>query len=207
MNEDIINLSAKEIQELDKKQEQVMKDLDLSPQQQKDWSRVFSGTPNELPVGVPFKFVDYYTRVVEENTDMNHIVMVTDQGTECSLSSLTRLCLTGDRAEAPLFKPSRKGSSLEAYAVLQGVQSISPELSSWFMKNNVAREKQAYALVSSGKSFEAVATEVLTYFPNEDDNNTIDNNPEAIRDINAQPASVRQGLCEPRESYIVTFAK
>lgn len=206
MNQDLIKASAERVKEIKAKTAKAMEELNLTPEQLKQWTDLYSGSANELPTDKPFKFVDFRTVVVEENTAMNHIVMTTDTGHECSLSSLTRLCLVGESAKDPMFKPSKKSSKIKEFGILRGTKSISPELSSWFNANKVNREQQAEALILSEQSFMATATEVLTYFPNEENRNTVSTEGNAIAELNAQPASVRIAMCDPKEAYVVTFA-
>lgn len=206
MNQDLIKASAERVKEIKAKTAKAMEELNLTSEQLKQWTDLYNGSANELPTDKPFKFVDFRTVVVEENTAMNHIVMITDSGEECSLSSLTRLCLSGKAAENPMFKPSKKTSKIKEYAVLRGTKSISPELSNWFNANKVNRQQQAEALILSEKKFMATATEVLTYFPSVENRNTISSEGNEIAELNALPASVRIAMCDPKEAYIVTFA-
>ena len=206
MNQDLIKASEEKVKEVKELMTVIMDGLNLSPERLEQWTNLYSGSANELPTDKPFKFVSAKLVEVEDNTDMNHIVMVTDTGHECSLSSLTRLCLVGEAAKDPMFKPSKQSSKIKEFGVLRGTKSISPELTSWFNAQKVNRAQQAEALILSEKSFMATAVEVLTYFPNKESRNTVSTEGNAIAELNAQPASVRIAMCDPKDAYIVSFA-
>lgn len=203
-NQDLIKTDAEETKRIKAEVAAAIANLNLSDEKDKAWSNVFDGSSNELPVGKKFRFVGVKDVVNESNPGMNHLVMITDSGEECSLSSLTRLCLSGDTAKNPLFKPSKKSSSLNKYAVLRDAKSISPELSKWFNKHRVSRKGQAEALILSKLEFVATPVEVLTYFPSEEERNTI---PVAdVNSFNQEPSDVRIAKCAPKDAFIVTIA-
>lgn len=204
-NQDLIKADAEETKAVKEQVAAAIANLNLSDEKDKAWSNIFDGASNELPTGKPFRFVGVKDVVNESNPSMNHLVMVTDSGEECSLSSLTRLCLTGKAAESPLFKASKKSSSLSKYAVLRDAKSVSPELTRWFNKNRVNRKGQAEALILSKLEFVATPVETLTYFPSEEDRNTIP--VEDVDAFNMEPADVRIAKCAPKDAYIVTLAK
>lgn len=206
MNQDLVKASAKKVKEVKELMKGIMTELDLSDEQLEQWSQVYGGSSNELPTDKPFKFVNARAVVNEDDPNMNHIIMITDSGEECSLSSLTRLCLTGTAAENPMFKPSKQSSKIKEFGVLRATKSVSPELTAWFNANNVSRKQQAEALILSEQSFMATAVEVLTYFPSVENRNTVSSEGSAIAELNAQPASVRIAMCDPKDAYVLTFA-
>ena len=203
-SQDLVKVDAKEAKAIKEKMAKVISDLNLSDEKDKAWSNLYAGSSNELPTGKPFSFVDAYAVVNEDDENLNHIIMVTDTGEECSLSSLTRLCLSGETAKNPLFKKSKKSSPLKDYGVLRDAVSISPKLTQWFNKHKVTRKGQAEALLLSGLKFIATEASVLTYFPNPEERNTI--NVEDVDDFNKEPADVRIAKCTPRDGYVITLA-